>query len=78
MKLEELEIYIKELDSSIEQVKLVKSNRPDLCDYQYDGIFNLAKKLHKSPMEIGNTIKSKLEENEEITLHSPILLLMKL
>lgn len=66
MKLEELEIYIKELDPSIEQVKLVKSNRPDLCDYQYDGIFNLAKKLHKSPMEIGNTIKSKLEENEEI------------
>lgn len=66
MKLEELEIYIKKLDSSIEQVKLVKSNRPDLCDYQYDGIFNLAKKLHKSPMEIGNTIKSKLEENEEI------------
>ncbi len=66
MKLEELEIYIKELDPSIEQVKLVKSNRPDLCDYQYDGIFNLAKKLHKSPMEIGNTIKSKLEENEEV------------
>ena len=66
MKLEELEIYIKELDPSIEQVKLVKSNSPDLCDYQYDVIFNLAKKLHKSPMEIGNTIKSKLEENEEI------------
>ena len=43
MKLSELENYIKELDSTVEQVKLIKSNRPDLCDYQYDGCFNLAK-----------------------------------
>ncbi len=66
MKLSELENYIKELDSTVEQVKLIKSNRPDLCDYQYDGCFNLAKKLHKSPMEIGSGLVSKLMENEEM------------
>ncbi len=66
MKLSELEKYIKELDSSLEQVKLIKSNRPDLCDYQFDGVFNLAKKLHKSPMEIGSELVSKLMENEEM------------
>ncbi len=66
MKLSELENYIKELDSTVEQVKLIKSNRPDLCDYQYDSCFNLAKKLHKSPMEIGSGLVSKLMENEEM------------
>ncbi len=66
MKLSELEKYIKELDSSLEQVKLIKSNRPDLCDYQFDGVFNLAKKLHKSPMEIGSELVLKLMENEEM------------
>ena len=39
-----------------EDVKIIKSNRPDLCDYQYDGTFRLAKLYHKSPIEIGEEI----------------------
>mgnify|MGYP003289150130 CR=1 FL=1 len=39
-----------------ENVKIIKSNRPDLCDYQYDGTFRLAKLYHKSPIEIGEEI----------------------
>lgn len=59
---EELKIVIKEIDPALcdDYTKMIKSNRPDLCDYQYDGSFKLAKILHKSPMEIGESIVDKL------------------
>lgn len=66
MKLLELENIVKELDNTIENVQLIKSNRPDISDYQFDGLFNLAKTVHKSPMEIGNQIVSELKNKEEI------------
>ena len=46
-------------------IKISKSNRPDLCDYQCDDAFKLAKTYHKSPIEIGNTIVNKINSNEE-------------
>lgn len=41
-------------------INIIKSNRPELCDYQSDDSFKLAKELKKSPMEIGNDIVSKI------------------
>ena len=42
--------------------KIIKSNRPDLCDYQFDGVFKLASTYHKNPVEIGEEIVSKINE----------------
>lgn len=39
-----------------EDIKIKKSNRPELCDYQCDDTFRLSKIYHKSPMVIGNEI----------------------
>lgn len=46
-------------------VRVIKSNRPDLCDYQYDGVFKLAATYHKSPIEIGEEIVFELNKIEE-------------
>lgn len=45
-----------------ESVKVVVSNRPELCDYQCNDTFKLAKKLSKNPIEIGEQIVSKMKE----------------
>ena len=42
--------------------KVIKSNRPDLCDYQFDGVFKLASIYHKSPIDIGEEIVLKINE----------------
>ena len=47
-----LEEKLKEVIKDIDDIKVIISNRPDLCDYQFDGAFKLAKVLHKAPMEI--------------------------
>ena len=41
--------------------KIIVSNRKDLCDYQFDGSFSYAKVLHKSPIEISETIVNMWE-----------------
>ena len=46
-------------------IKITKSNRPDLCDYQCDDAFKLAKTYHKSPIEIGNSIVEKINSYSE-------------
>lgn len=48
-----------------DDVKVIKSNRPDLCDYQYDGLFKLAKVYQKSPIVIGEELSSILNNNED-------------
>lgn len=69
MLIETLEEVIKEvlkecnLDESYG--KLIISNRPDLCDYQFDGVFKLASLEHKSPIEIGEQIVNKLQRNKK-------------
>ena len=64
--------------------RVITSNRPDLCDYQCDNAFNLAKLYHKSPMEIGNNIVDTLKEIpnfsdyfEEVTFAAPGFINMK-
>lgn len=50
-----------------ENLKVIKSNRPDLCDYQCDEVFKLTKIYHKSPIEIGEELVSKINELEEFS-----------
>ena len=45
-----------------ETLRVIKSNRPDLCDYQCDEVFKLVKLYHKSPIEIGEELVSKINE----------------
>ena len=59
---EDLRTVLKSLGYPNEDETIILSNRKDLCDYQYDGIFSLAKKLHKSPIEIGEEIETKYKE----------------
>ena len=49
------------------KVNVITSNRPDLCDFQIDEAFKLAKELHKSPFEIANDIVAKINEIDGIT-----------
>lgn len=46
---------------------VIVSNRPELCDYQSDTAFQLAKKYHKAPMVIANEIVNKLQELEQFS-----------
>ena len=45
-----------------ESLRVIKSNRPELCDYQCDDVFKLVKLYHKSPSEIGNEIVDNLNK----------------
>ncbi len=47
-----------------ENLKVIKSNRLDLCDYQCDEVFRLSKIYHKSPIEIGTSIIDALNNIE--------------
>ncbi len=57
----------------IDFVNVVKSNRPDLCDYQFDGAFKLAKMLHENPVVIGNNIVAKFKEIDDKNLVSDVV-----
>ena len=48
-----------------ETLRVIKSNRPELCDYQCDDVFKLVKIYHKSPMEIGSEIVNCLNSLDE-------------
>lgn len=52
------------LGYAVDNMTVIKSNRPDLCDYQCDQVFKLAKQYHKNPMEIGEEITCKINELE--------------
>ncbi len=61
-----------------EKVRVIVSNRRELCDYQCDDCFRLAKIYHKSPMEIGNRIVEAIQNSpkyaeyfKEVTFANP-------
>ena len=56
---------IKNLYNIDTKAEILISNRPDLCDYQYNGTFELAKTLHQNPFDIGEKIVEKLLKNTE-------------
>ena len=47
-----------------ETLRVIKSNRPDLCDFQCDEVFKLAKLYHKSPIEIGEELVNEINNLE--------------
>src|SRR5574344_1817863 len=53
--LEAIEKVINEalVSNNLYEVKISKSSRPDLCDYQCNEVFKIAKSLHMSPIEVG-------------------------
>lgn len=53
------ELFIK---NGIEDIKVSKSNRPDLCNYQSNDIFKIAKKEGKSPIEVGKEVELKIND----------------
>lgn len=48
-----------------EIISVKKSNKPELCDYQCDDIFKVAKLLHRNPIEIGNEIVDCINKLED-------------
>lgn len=60
-KLEELITEVtNELNYKVNNMRVIKSNRPDISDYQCDDVFKLSKEYHKNPLEIGEEIVNKL------------------
>ena len=45
-------------------IRIIKSNRPDLCDYQCDDAFKLAKIYKQNPMVIGQNVANKINEQD--------------
>ncbi len=58
---------LKEKNIEVDSIRVILSNRPDLCDYQCDEAFKLAKVLHRSPLEIGQELVSALEERSDFS-----------
>lgn len=48
----------------IDTVVVTESNRPDLGEYQYNGVMPLAKIYHKNPIEIANDIVNVLNKDD--------------
>lgn len=66
-------------------IRIIKSNREDLCDYQCDDVFKIAKQYHKNPIEVGETIVNIINNyndfNEyftEVTFAKPGFINMKI
>lgn len=58
---------------NVDDINIIKSHRPDLCDYQYDGAFKLASTVHKNPLEIAKKIVEELNLiNDKLNYFSKI------
>lgn len=58
------------------EFSVIKSNRPELCDYQCDDVFKLCKKIGKNPIQLGEEIVNKINEQncyyfKEVTFVKP-------
>lgn len=51
-----------------EEFKVSFSNMPQLCDFQCNGCFSLAKKYGKAPLQIAEEIVSAIEGNDEFEI----------
>jgi len=69
-KIQEIELKIKDslntLGYQVDDVTINPSNRPELGDYQFNGVMPLAKIYHKSPIEIANSLVPLIQEYPEI------------
>lgn len=56
------ELFIK---NNINGIKISKSNRPDLCDYQSNDVFRLSKIENRNPIELGEEIVNKINQIDD-------------
>ena len=61
---------LKELNIECDSVKVVECNRPELGQYQYNGVMALASKNGYKPQELAQIICEKLQDSEEIKIAS--------
>lgn len=54
------------LGYNVTNMRVIKSNRPEISDYQCDEVFRLAKEFHKNPIEIGEEIVNEINKLENI------------
>jgi len=47
-------------------IRIIKSNRPDLCDYQCDDVFKVSKEYHKNPIEIGEQLTNRINSYDDL------------
>ena len=45
------------------------SNRPELCDYQINSVFKIAKKMNKNPIEVGEQLVDSIKNIENINYY---------
>ncbi len=57
---------LKKLDYDSQDALISKSNRPDLSDYQSNVAMSLAKKYHKSPVEIAKQMTDELSKQDYV------------
>ena len=55
--------------SGIGDFKIIKSNRPDLCDYQSNDVFRISKEQGKNPIETGEEIVKRINEMDDFSLY---------
>lgn len=58
----EIKVIFKELSKEECFESIVESQRPDLCDYQINSCFKLAKILKTKPIEVAQKVKEKIEK----------------
>lgn len=61
-------------------LKIAFSSLPDLCDFQCNGVFAMAKKIGKNPFEIAQIIVDNIEKNDlfEFSVAKPAFINIKL
>jgi len=59
-----IENALEKCNYKIDDVVVNESNRPDLGEYQFNGVMGLAKIYHKNPVEIANELVKVLKEDE--------------
>ena len=68
MILEVLKDYIQKVfkDNGYDlDIRIIKSNREDLCDYQCDDVFKISKLYHQNPIEVGEKIVARINEQKD-------------
>lgn len=61
---EKIKLSLDKCGYSVDSVVVNESNRPDLGEYQYNGVMGLAKTYHKNPIEIANELVEVLKNDE--------------
>ena len=60
---EKLENALKQCNYKVNKINVLESSRPDLGDYQFNGIMELNKIYHKNPVDIANEVVEILKKD---------------